>query len=81
MQTTDRILFTKVIGFIVCFLNDIFHHLNQLNMELQGRGKSGGCLGGWVCHHAYEPQATAEGSRHGFGGLRSPPRGSAAVDT
>lgn len=25
---------------IVCFLSDIFHHLNQLNMELQGRDKT-----------------------------------------
>ncbi|CAK6968949.1 hypothetical protein NHX12_034281 [Scomber scombrus] len=24
----------------VCFLSDIFHHLNQLNMELQGRDKT-----------------------------------------
>ncbi|KAF0035451.1 hypothetical protein F2P81_013209 [Scophthalmus maximus] len=24
----------------VCFLSDVFHHLNQLNMELQGRDKT-----------------------------------------
>ena len=24
----------------VCFLSDIFHHLNQLNMELQGRDET-----------------------------------------
>uniref|UniRef100_A0A672YBI2 HAT C-terminal dimerisation domain-containing protein n=1 Tax=Sphaeramia orbicularis TaxID=375764 RepID=A0A672YBI2_9TELE len=35
-ELREEILFNAT----VCFLSDVFHHLNQLNMELQGRDKT-----------------------------------------